>query len=131
MLGALRPTNRADQRQLPCMFLQEMAELFGEESSDGELESEPLVDTVFQRMQSSEDFAEVTIQSAPDSVVSFDVCGCCSPLLTGFVDKSCCYSSFSSGKILVYHVCLERNGYYFVASFSGQRSPVQSVQICT
>ena len=47
-------------------LLQELAELFGETSTDGELEPE----------QPFEDFSQVTNKSAPELMVCFGFCGC-------------------------------------------------------
>lgn len=55
--------------------LQEIAELFGEASTDGELESE-LADNAFGIIQPSEQFSQVTKKSAPDVVGSSGVCDC-------------------------------------------------------
>lgn len=74
---ALRPANRAGQRQCSSLLLQEMAELFGEGSTDGELESEQLADFVFEDMQPSEGFSQVINQSALNLAGSVGVCGCC------------------------------------------------------
>lgn len=60
-----------DSAAMGQSFLQEIAVLFGETSTDGELEPEQLADVVFEDMQPSEDISQVTNKSAPGLIVSF------------------------------------------------------------